>query len=505
MSRSIRLAPAAVLAALLAACSGGGSRPGDAPAGADPVISTRSLDVMLTGLAVQVQLEAAVAAPPSMWTFDPAPPASVSWLSLSIDGLLSGTPPAVLMPAEHVTVRVTDAARHTATVTLAVEVHGCDASVTPTKPCFAPSANACTQGVAICAGGAFGACQGGASTDAGHCGAQCGPCGAGADRCYGNGDTCRCGDGAPCTGANTDAYSCTSAGGAPACDNRCKSGWGDCDGDRVNGCETPVTSTTHCGACNAACEPRPNASASCPLGACTQTCNGGWGDCDGDLTSNGCESPLTSNTHCGACNQPCTARANTQADCSGGTCARPCIPGYGDCDGVGDNGCERPLTTPTDCGGCNRPCTAAANQTASCSAEGVCSKACGPGYGDCDGNAANGCETATSSSLSHCGACNHACTAPAGGTVACVNGQCVPSCPQWYGLDASRTACVCAYTMCGSVCTLLDSDVRNCGRCGNRCPSDPANGKTICYLGLRCDIECDPGFAKSGYACLPSE
>jgi hypothetical protein len=51
--------------------------------------------------------------------------------------------------------------------------------------------------------------------------------------------------------------------------------------------------------------------------------------------------------------------------------------------------------------------------------------ACAPGFGDCDGNAANGCETDTRTSAAHCGMCGHAC---ATGQV-CVAGTCVaPPC-----------------------------------------------------------------------------
>jgi len=48
----------------------------------------------------------------------------------------------------------------------------------------------------------------------------------------------------------------------------------------------------------------------CASGACTFTCNGGFGDCDG-TASNGCETNLaTSTANCGACGSVCPAPAN---------------------------------------------------------------------------------------------------------------------------------------------------------------------------------------------------
>lgn len=40
----------------------------------------------------------------------------------------------------------------------------------------------------------------------------------------------------------------------------------------------------------------------------------------------------------------------------------------------------------------------------------------------------------------------------------------------------------------------LQSDAQNCGRCGNVCASDPANGAVACVAG-RCELTCDEGFA----------
>jgi hypothetical protein len=47
---------------------------------------------------------------------------------------------------------------------------------------------------------------------------------------------------------------------------------------------------------------------------------------------------------CGACNQPC-AIPNAEASCAGGSCQPvQCAPGFGDCDSdMRSNGCEREI------------------------------------------------------------------------------------------------------------------------------------------------------------------
>jgi hypothetical protein len=74
---------------------------------------------------------------------------------------------------------------------------------------------------------------------------------------------------------------------------------------------------------------------------------------------------------------------------------------------------------------------------------------------DCDGNPANGCETDTASSASHCGRCSNPC--PAGRS--CVSGVC------------ASASCASGQTSCGGACVNLQTDARHCGACGNVCPA----------------------------------
>jgi hypothetical protein len=66
------------------------------------------------------------------------------------------------------------------------------------------------------------------------------------------------------------------------------------------------------------------------------------------------------------------------------------------------------------------------SQTWSAGAWGACTVAsCTAGFANCDGDATNGCEVNTSTSASHCGACNTAC----GTGKSCYSGLCSATCP----------------------------------------------------------------------------
>jgi hypothetical protein len=85
-------------------------------------------------------------------------------------------------------------------------------------------------------------------------------------------------------------------------------------------------------------------------------CQPGFGDCDGNL-GNGCETPTDENPeHCGACGSPCLAEG-AQAVCAAGQCSLTCEPGFADCDEYGGNGCEVMLATDGEhCNGCANDC-----------------------------------------------------------------------------------------------------------------------------------------------------
>lgn len=104
----------------------------------------------------------------------------------------------------------------------------------------------------------------------------------------------------------------------------------------------------------------PNAIARCDAsGACVRaTCTADFDDCDGD-ESNGCETDLAHDeVHCGACGVACPALPHARPGCAGGACSiGGCEGGYGDCDGQAANGCETDVASdPAHCGGCAEAC-----------------------------------------------------------------------------------------------------------------------------------------------------
>ena len=178
----------------------------------------------------------------------------------------------------------------------------------------------------------------------------------------------------------------------------------NCDGQVDEGFALG-TDPLNCGACGTVCA-LPNATAACVSGVCQiGTCNAGFADCDGD-PMNGCETDLLNSTsNCGTCGTPCTF-PNASAVCVNGACQMgPCDAGYANCDGNTANGCEtHVLTSTANCGACGTPCILP-NATTAC-VNGTCQiAACNSGFADCDGNAANGCETNLLTDVSNCGSC----------------------------------------------------------------------------------------------------
>jgi hypothetical protein len=98
------------------------------------------------------------------------------------------------------------------------------------------------------------------------------------------------------------------------------------------------------------------------------------------------------------------------------------VPGFGDCNGQGVDGCEVDTNTSAlHCGGCGRPCGAVPNGSAACVGGACRVGSCAGTFRDCNGSPGDGCEVDTASSNAHCGACNNAC----GSGLTCRAGACV--------------------------------------------------------------------------------
>ena len=214
-----------------------------------------------------------------------------------------------------------------------------------------------------------------------------------------------------------------------------------------------------------------------------EACDGDDDDCDGlidedfDLT--------TDPDHCGACGRSC-ARDNAEVACVEAVCViTGCAPGTVDADGAAENGCEArcavvpgdeicdgadndcdglvdenvdTVTDPAHCGGCGRAC-AYDQGVAGCAAGECALLGCEPGFGDFDGDAANGCEA-----------------------------ECTPEFAGVEQCDGEDNDCD------GTIDEDFDleSDGEHCGGCGQRCGF--ANAGAQCVDSLCRLAACDPGF-----------
>jgi len=277
--------------------------------------------------------------------------------------------------------------------------------------------------------------------------------------------------GASCIDVQTDGTNCGMCGRAcPAPANAastcamgvcglgaCNAGFSDCDRDPSNGCEVDTRSSAmNCGACGTACA----AGEMCVSGACRFDCPLPRMRCtSGAMVS--CVDASTDVNHCGSCGRVCTAGANATATCTMGSCGVRCNPGFADCDGNAANGCEVDINTSAmNCGACNTLCRAAPNATSTC-IMGACSLACAAGFANCDMSAANGCEANTNTSAMNCGACGTVCPAGANATATCASGMCGLVCSAGFancdgnaanGCEANTNTSAVHCGMCGRVC-----------------------------------------------------
>ena len=301
--------------------------------------------------------------------------------------------------------------------------------------------------------------------------ANCGGCGT----ACGNGGAC-CGG--ACATVDNDVKNCGACGTVcpsnntmPTCvagkcgSNGCLPGFGDCDQNAQNGCETSLQSDArNCGACGMNCG-FANAAAGCLGGKCAiLSCNQGFRNCNG-LDNDGCEIDARSDpNNCGTCGQSCNRVPHAAAGCSMSMCAvGMCDPGWGNCDNNGNNGCESDLSMdPANCGACGNACTGPANVILTCVNKVCGTGGCKPGYADCDNNMGNGCEADLRVDAKNCGVCGKVCPIGANATGACAGMACTFACNAGFGdCDGNQN---------NGCETNVTNDVKNCGACNNVCP-----------------------------------
>lgn len=323
------------------------------------------------------------------------------------------------------------------------------------------------------------------SANCGACGGSCGPKTCCTGQCAdlaSDGNNCGvCGK--ACTGGQAN-WSCTNSKCAIA---SCNGTWSDCNMNPVDGCEVNIaTDAKNCLGCGNACKVQ-NGSARCLNGCQIDTCAMGFMNCDNQVQS-GCNVSVGSDlNNCGGCNKVCPVPSHGTPSCKGGLCGvGSCAMGFGDCDQQAANGCEVDLTMDTsNCGSCGSKCAALANAQVGC-ANGQCGiAACMANFKDCDGNPMNGCEANLLGDLKNCGACGNVCAPVANAVSACSNACVIQSCSAGYADCDMKYANGCEVSVA--------MDLNNCGSCGHFC-APPPNASAGCAGGA-CGIgTCSMGF-----------
>lgn len=297
--------------------------------------------------------------------------------------------------------------------------------------------------IAACSGDAFDAKGAGGSSggDAGAClGGQVscsGQCVSASDPAFG------CGSCTPCSLENATATCSSGACGV----GQCQDGFADCDAK--GGCETSLLDPLHCGQCNRTC----GGGQVCEGGECKSGCSDGKADCGGS-----CVDPASDILHCGGCGKACKPVANALSVCASAVCGLACNPGFLDCDGQRDTGCEViSALDPKNCGACGLAC-----KSGEICNGGKCELNCGGGSTQCGGKCVD-----LMTDENNCGACDKACVSGQN----CVGGEC-------------KLNCGGGTTECSGTCVDTKIDPNNCGGCGNAC----APGE-VCKLGV-CEPKC---------------
>ncbi|MGI8476774.1 MAG: hypothetical protein ACR2OO_10435, partial [Thermomicrobiales bacterium] len=337
--------------------------------------------------------------------------------------------------------------------------------------CLPDAARSSRCGAPVCGGHPANYCDG-ACTDVATDLANCGACG---------------------NACTTTVVGATATCGHGVCGFACPAGQTDCSGTCVN----TQADAGNCGTCGTRCAFSHAVGGACEAGVCSLgSCAAGYGNCDGQA-ADGCETDLTGVANCGSCGTVCPGDACTPAQCSGGACNRTSsCTGSQTCGGGGVadqcGSCTPATTCPggQNCGtapdGCGSTvscgtCTAPANATATCTS-GTCGFTCSAGFQP--NTAGDGCDAIPPPAN----------TCPAGGVDFCVVGGSNAA-----GCNGNRGCfCFISASTRGPICI----DINGPASCGTPCLSDETcpSGE-ICILDMGSGCTCADGQGFCGTPC----
>ncbi len=237
---------------------------------------------------------------------------------------------------------------------------------------------------------------------------------------------------------NADPRNCGICGNACAPGVSCINGRCGCGNGRTEctgRCVDTRNDNNNCGACSRSCptappggcSPRPaNSDYGCGDSRCdVLKCRSGFADCNNDLrtgcASDGCEVNIkTDRNNCGGCGLACAADQECRDDGAGFQCLDTCEKsGLTKCS----SGCKDLVNDRQFCGSCRLSCPNARNNQVSSCRKGLCELECLPGFADCNGDPADGCEINLRVHPANCGGCGKACDFGAGQP--CIDGKCL--------------------------------------------------------------------------------
>jgi hypothetical protein len=294
------------------------------------------------------------------------------------------------------------------------------------------------------------------------------------NRCVTEGASCNATDGGSggglCCGGiceplgvgNSCGKACATS--CPLTSEVCSAGACTCPSSLSSSCPPACVDTSsdpnNCGKCNLKCTTAdPHAvGVSCAKGTCQPVCNSSYPtDCGGV-----CANLHNDNNNCGSCGTKCTGgRTCTSKSCDCNSASAP--------DDCGGASCTNLQTDNNNCGMCGLVCSKVdPNATGTCNGSGACTLVCKAGYKAC--TAGKPCVHVLGNDNNNCGDCNVKCaTTDPTKTASCAAGVCAVTCKP-------------ANTCPGGVCTNMQTDVNNCGTCGNVCPT-PEAGTPSCVMG----------------------